>query len=253
MMHAAITLWDKHMHKTSAEEIFGLLMQPVMWIVLFGIGMKSAMGDVVISGGNYISFITPGIIALSALSGAISGGTVWLDERTKGIVKEYLVAPIPKLSILLGNAMTIVTKSLVQAFAIFLVGLLAGMSISLNPLGWLVGLILVIGYGMGFAGIALAFASIMDNMGAYHAVIFIFNLPLLFLSNALYPLDEMPLVMRVFAYVNPTSYVVDGLRQTILAENSATLSLPLCLLVTALFALFGLWLSFRAFKKSLGW
>lgn len=52
--------------------------------------------------------------------GGIGGSTGWLSERLRGIVKEYLAAPIPRLSILLGNAMSVVTKSLLQAFVIFM-------------------------------------------------------------------------------------------------------------------------------------
>ena len=83
-----------------------------------------------------MSFMVPGIVALSALGGAVGGGSVWLTERLRGIVKEYLVAPIPRLSILMGNALSTTTKSLFQAIIILIVGLLMGARLSSNPLGW---------------------------------------------------------------------------------------------------------------------
>ena len=258
-MSAALTLWHKHMRKflVHKEEIFGMLIQPILWVVLFGIGMKAMVGPVMPGGGEfYIPFILPGIIALTALSGAMGGGTVWLDERIRGIVKEYLVAPIPRLSILMGNALSIVTKSLFQAIVIFIVGVLMGAKINLNPLGWFGGLALVAGYGLGFAGIALAFASKTNNPGAYHAMIFLFNLPLLFFSNALYPLASLPMWMQVGARFNPTSYVVDGVRQMVLENGAAlsggeVLSLWLCFLAVAVFAAFGMGLAYAAFKSSI--
>ena len=254
-MNAAITLWNKQMSKLSGEETFGLLIQPILWVMLFGVGMKGTMGAAVSGGEDYIAFMAPGIVALSALGGAITGGSVWLDERLRGLVKEYLVAPIPRLSILLGNVLTIVTKSLFQAVVIFFVGLLMGAQIANNPLGWIGGLLLITGYSIGFAGIALALASKTDDPGAYHAVIFLLNLPLLFLSNALYPLSSLPAWMQLGSRLNPTSYVVDGIRQMML-QNGDMLAggelLPLwqCFAAIILFAVIGMWLAYTAFRST---
>ena len=256
-MAAAMTIWSKQMNKLSGEETFGLLIQPILWVVLFGVGMKGIMGAAMPNGDDfYIAFMTPGIVALSALGGAIGGGSVWLNERTRGIVKEYLVAPISRLSILWGNAFTIVTKSLFQAIVIFFVGVLMGAQVANDPLGWMGGVVLVAGYAIGFAGIALAVASKTDDPGAYHSVIFLLNLPLLFLSNALYPLSALPKWMQIAARINPTSYVVDGIRQMVL-QNGDTLAggdlLPLwqCFVVIIVFATLGMWIAYTAFRSSI--
>jgi len=256
-MDAALTLWYKHMLKlrTHLDEAFGLLLQPVLWVVLFGVGMKSLMQPM--TGGNnvYITYMVPGIVALSALSGGIAGGTVWLDERVRGIVREYLVAPIPRLSILMGNALSTVTKSLMQAAVIFVVGVLMGAKITGDPFGWLGGLVLIVGYGLGFSGIALAVASKTNTPGAYHMLIFMLNLPLLFLSNALYPLHTLPTWMEIGARLNPTSYVVDGLRQMVLANGTTlaggdALPLWLCFVFVLGFAALSMGFALSAFKRS---
>jgi ABC-2 type transport system permease protein len=258
-MSATIILWQKYMQKSliHPEEIIGLLIQPILWVGLFGIGMKSLMGSMMPgTGGDYMTFMVPGIVALTALSGAVAGGSGWLNERLRGIVKEYLVAPIPRLSILMGNAASIVTKSLFQSIIILIVGILLGAKLSGNPLGWLGGLILIAGYGLGFSGIALAFASKTDSSEAYHMMIFMLNLPLLFLSNALYPLQTLPTWMRIGAYLNPTTYVVSGLRQITLAavpdmSGVETIPLWLCFLVMAAFAALGMGLALKAFKSAI--
>ena len=87
-MTATVTLWHKHMRKFLAnpEEMFGLMIQPILWVVLFGVGMKSMMSaDMPGSGDSYVTFMLPGIVALSAQGGAIGGGSVWLTERLRGI------------------------------------------------------------------------------------------------------------------------------------------------------------------------
>ena len=215
MFSVALSIWHKHMRKFlgNGEEMFGLMIQPILWVVLFGVGMKSLMGGVAPDGSNsYIGFMLPGIIALSAMGGAIGGGMAWLDERVRGIVKEYLVAPIPRISILLGNAGSTVSKALFQAIVILLVGVLM----------------------------------------AYHAMIMMLNLPVLFMSNALYPMASLPGWMKIGALANPTSYLVDGIRQTILSGGGGlpavdTLPLWLCIMVTSGFAILGLLVAARAF------
>ena len=258
-MSAAITLWSKHMQKLRVhpEEAVGLLIQPILWIVLFGLGMKSLLGSAIPGEGDvYLSFMAPGIVALTALGGAIGGGLVWLNERVQGIAKEYLAAPIPRLSILFGNSMSIVTKILFQAIVILVIGVLMGAQGSLEPLGWLGGMVLIALYGLGFAGIALAFASRTNDPGSYHMVIFLINLPLLFISNALYPLASLPRWMEVLARINPTSYVVDGMRQTffdssVTMANAELLPIWLCYVVVAVFAAIGMLFAYVAFKRSI--
>ena len=117
---------------------------------------------------------------------------------------------------------------------------------------WLGGLVLIAGYGTGFAGIALAVASKTDNPGSYHMLIFMLNLPLLFLSNALYPMSALPTWMRVCARINPTSYVVDGMRQMMFTNaGSDSIQLWLCFVAVFAFAALGMWLAYAAFKKSI--
>jgi len=139
-MTATLTLWHKHMKKflSNPEELIGLMIQPILWVVLFGSGMKSMMAAELPGGGqDYVTFMLPGIVALSALGGAIGGGSVWLSERLRGMVKEYLVAPVPRFSILMGHALSTMTKSMFQAIIILVVGLILGASSARIPwAGW---------------------------------------------------------------------------------------------------------------------
>lgn len=248
LVGVAFSIWHKHMRKFlgNGEELFGLMIQPILWVVLFGVGMRSMTGSAAGAADGYIGYMLPGIVALSAMGGAIGGGMAWLDERVRGIVKEYLVAPVPRLSILLGNVGSTLSKALVQALVIFAVGLVMGAELSADPLGWLLGLALLVGYAMGFAGLALTVASRTDDLMAYHAMIMLLNLPVLFMSNALYPLASLPGWMKAGALANPTSYLVDGIRQTALA-GSGELPLWLSLVVTTCFAALGLAAASRAF------
>ena len=258
-MNATFLLWQIQMKKAVVhpEEIVGMLIQPILWVILFGVGMGSLMGTTNPNSRiDYMTFVIPGIVALTVVSGAIGGGSTWLSERLIGIVKEYLAAPIPRLSILMGNATSIVTKVLIQSIIILIVGLVMGAKLSANPLGWLGGLLLIAGYGIGFSGFALAVASSTDSSEGYHMMIFLLQLPLLFLSNSLYPLETLPTLMRIGAYLNPTTYVVTGLRQITLGPAptmGTVVSIPIwiCFVVTLIFAALGMYMALKAFIKAI--
>ncbi|MGQ9480115.1 MAG: ABC transporter permease [Chloroflexus sp.] len=249
-MYATFVIWTRHMRKfvQQTEELFGLALQSVLWVVLFGVGMRGMIGAV--GGNDYMSFILPGIIALSALGGAVGGGMVLLDERLRGIVKEYLAAPIPRLSILLGSAASTATKALFQAVLMLVVGLLMGARLSVNPIGWLGALALLGVFAMGFSGLALGVAAISRSIAGYHGMIFLFNLPLLFASTALYPLDVLPGWMRVVVLINPATYFIDAVR-ALAFGTAATLPLWLSALILVGFAAVSMMFALTLFQRSL--
>lgn len=232
----------------SREELGGLLIQPILWVALFGVGMGAIVSSV--SGSDYMSFLLPGILALTALGGAAGGGMALLDERLRGIMKEYLVAPIPRLSILLGSAASTTTKALFQVVIILVLGLLLGARLTPNPLGWLALLVLITLFTVGFAGLALAVATRSRSIMGYHGMLFLFNLPLLFASNALYPLKELPAWINVLAMLNPTTYLIDATR-ALAFNGAATIPLALSFAVTLLLAVAGMWLALVSFRRTL--
>jgi ABC-2 type transport system permease protein len=175
---------------------------------------------------------------------------VLLDERLRGIVKEYLAAPIPRLSILLGNASSTATKAMIQATIMLVVGVLMGARLAINPLGWLGALGMLALFALGFSGLALAVAAVSRSIAGYHGMIFLFNLPLLFASNALYPLAVLPGWMKVIVLLNPTTYLIDLIRA--LAFGAApTLPPLLSVAVVAAFAGLGTWLALSLFQRTI--
>ncbi|NJP06653.1 MAG: ABC transporter permease [Chloroflexaceae bacterium] len=249
-MYATYVIWSKHMTKffRSAEQVIGLAVQSVLWVLLFGVGMSGFIGTV--EGFDYMSFMLPGIIALGALGGAVGGGLILLEERLHGVTRGYLVAPIPRLSILLATAWSTVTKSLFQALLMLIVGLLMGAHLVVQPLGWLVAVVLMICFALGFSGMALAMAAQSRSIMGYHGMIFLFNLPLLFASNALYPLAALPGWMQTVVLFNPTTYFIDTVRMLVFGIPP-TLPMALSVGVLLLFALAGIGLAFLSFRQSL--
>lgn len=251
---ATVALWRKHMIKffRNTEELGGTVLQPVLWIVLFGVGMGQMLRESTIAadvGPSYLAFIMPGIVAFSAIGGAVAGGMTMLAERLKGTMKEYLVAPIPRLSILLSNELSTTSKALFQALIILILGALVGARPAMNPLAWAGAAMLIGCFALGFASLSVAFAALSRSIMGYHGLIALFNLPLLFASNALYPLEVLPGWMRVLVLLNPTTYVVDGLR-ALLYGAPATLPLGVVFAVLGGFALLSVWLALTVFQST---
>jgi ABC-2 type transport system permease protein len=249
LWRGAWVIFRKHMFKfvRNSTELGGTLAAPLLLAITFGAGMEKIVDPAMIGGGSYLSFITPGIIAFTALSGAINAGMTALEEKIRGFLKEYLVAPIPRMSVLLASTLSGLLKTLAQSILILVIAILFGASLQTDPAGVLGALLIMTLYMLAFVGFANGMALRSKSVGGYHTMLFLLNLPLLFFSNALYPLDTMPLWMRIIAYINPTTYMVDGLRQTLFANGS--LPLWLSLLVLSGYAVGLLWFGVKSFRK----
>lgn len=248
-MDAAFTLWQKHMRKfvRSKMEIVATLFFPLVLMGLFGVAMRRVMGET-LPGLDYLSYITPGILALTALTASVLGGATLLQERLSAIIREYLVAPVPRSSILLAVVGSGFTKALLQSAVILGLGLLLGVRPNAHLPGLALSLIAFFAFIGGFVGIAAAVAARAPSMEAYHSLIMLLNVPILFMSNALYPLDAMPLWLRLIALANPTTYLIDAMRAGLFGQ-AAELSLPLDLFVLVAFAALTLSWAGRSFRR----
>jgi len=251
LWRGAWVIFSKHLYKfrTDRMEIGGTLAWPILWVATFGLGMERVVNTQVLGTTSYLAFITPGIIALTALSGAVNSGMTLLEEKIKGILKEYFVAPIPRMSILLASTGSGLVKSLIQSSIILILAVVMGAKVTGGITGAIEAILYLFLYIFAFVGFSNAIAVRSRSTGAYHMLLFVLNLPLLFLSNALYPLETMPGWMRVFAYLNPTTYVVDGLRQSLFGAGDLPAWLNFGVLIC--FAALCSWFCLRSFRRLL--
>ncbi len=244
-------LWRRQLHGlvSSPSELGSAVGMPVLWMVLFGLCMGQAVADPARSGGiGYVAFITPGVMLLSALSAAAMAGATLLLDRLSGALKALLIAPVPRAAIPLGLLAGTLAEALAQAALVLLLGLLLGARPAGGPAALLLAVPLLVCFTAGFAALAAAFAARARGMEGYHGLIMLLNLPMLFVSNALYPLEAMPPALRALAYLNPTTYAVDGLRLLVFGAPAA-LGLALDLGALLAFAALGTVLGARSFAR----
>jgi ABC-2 type transport system permease protein len=153
------------------------------------------------------------------------------------------------MSILLASTGSGLVKSLIQSGVILILALVMGARLTGGILGLITALLYLFLYIFAFVGFSNGIAILSRSTGGYHMLLFVLNLPLLFLSNALYPLATMPAWMRIFAYLNPTTYAVDGLRQSLFGAGNLPVWLNFAVLIA--FAALCSWFGLRTFRRLL--
>ena len=192
-------------------ELFTRVIQPVLWLVLFGQVFGRVQG-IPTGGIRYEDYLVPGILAQSALFIAIFYGISAIWERDLGILYKYLISPAPRWALVLGKALSAGVRGLSQAIMVYILALLLGVHLRHDPLD-LCGVAIVILVGAAiFSTFSLIIACIVKTRERFMGIGQILTMPLFFASNAIYPIALMPGWMRSVAAANPLTYQVDALR-----------------------------------------
>ncbi len=201
-------------------ELLTRAVQPVLWLMLFGEVMARVRG---VAPGDlpYLDFLAAGILAQSALFVAIFYGISAIWERDLGVLQRYLVSPAPRSALVLGKALSAGVRALSQALIVYMLALLLGVGIDLNPLNILgVAVAIVLGSAL-FSTLSLIIACIVKTRERFMGIGQVLTMPIFFASNAIYPLSLMPSWLRVVSHLNPLTYEVDILRSLMLTHGTS--------------------------------
>lgn len=217
-MDVEYILWLRQMKRyfRSRSRVLGAIGQPVLFLLALGYGIGSVYKKA--GQGNYLEFLVPGIIIQTLLFSGVFWGIQILFDKRFGFLKEMLVAPVPRVRILLGNALGGATISLMQAVLVFVISVSLGFRMenwAFLPLAFLLMVVLSVTLCSFGAGIA----SIVEDFQGFQGINNFLIFPLFFLSSALYPLNNVPTWLRLLSEANPLSYAVDGLRYTMIHQS----------------------------------
>jgi ABC-2 type transport system permease protein len=195
--------------------IISALVTPLLWLLIFGTGIRFSVS---ISGLNYQQYLFPGIIGQTLLFTSMFIGISVIWDREFGFMKEILVAPISPISIFFGKMLGDSTDALIQGIIVLIFGTVLIMPLS--PLAFLAVIPLMILITFGFVGLGLTIASFIQNLESYGVVVSFVNLPLFFLSGALFPVtgEHIPQWLQIASSFNPLTYGVDALRIIVLGS-----------------------------------
>jgi len=194
------------------SQIYGSLARPVLWLFVLGTGLRGSYGRV--QNADYTQFIFPGIVAMAAIFTSIQSAISIIWDREFGFLKEILVAPVSRTSIVLGKGLAGTTLSLVQGTIILLLSPLVSVGI---PLANIVPLLLVIALmSFSLTGIGIVIAARMTSFQGFGTIMNFLIMPMWFLSGALFPVDSLPAWLGVLVRLNPLTYGVDLIRSLVL-------------------------------------
>jgi len=202
------------------SELLTRAIQPAIWLLLFGEVMAQVRG--LASGeGNYIDFLAPGILAQSVLFAAIFYGIAAIWERDLGVLHRYMVSPAPRSALVLGKAVSSAVRGLSQAVVVYLLAIVLGIAVDLNPLHPIVvAALIALGSGL-FSTFSLIIACIVKTRERFMGIGQVLTMPIFFASNAIYPIDIMPAWLKAVSLANPLTYEVDALRAFMLTTQES--------------------------------
>lgn len=221
--------------------IIGSLGQPLLFLLAIGFGFGPIFQKA--GQGNYIQFITPGIIAMSILFTSIFSGTEVIWEKQFGFLKETLVAPVSRSLIMIGRTLGSATVASLQGIIVLAISSAIGFRIqnyALLP----VALVFMFLISLFFTSLGTAIGSMLEDMQGFQLIMNFLVMPLFFLSGSLFPLDNAPKALKIIAALDPLTYGVDGLRGTLINMTQYGLSIDLLVLsvLTIIFVAIGSYL-----------
>jgi len=196
--------------------LIGSITFPLLFLFVFGSGLSARMG-VLGPGVDFTQFIFPGIIGMTVLMSSFMAGVSVVWDREFGFLKEVLVAPISRASVAVGKTLGSATVALLQGMLILLFAPLIGVSLSVGTVLTLLPLMFLLAASLGSLGVLLA--TRIRSMEAFQATMQMLMFPMVFLSGAFFPLQELPAWMNALVKINPATYGIAPIRQVILGAD----------------------------------
>jgi len=222
-MSTIYVLWLRQIKRylRSKSRIVGALGQPILFLVALGFGFGPIFQKA--GQGSYIQFLAPGIIAMSILFTSIFSGIEVIFDRQFGFLKETLVAPVSRFSIMLGRTLGGATVATLQGVIILLISLFLGFKPQFS--GILPALIVMFLVAILFTALGTAIASRLEDMHGFQLIMNFLVMPLFFLSGAFFPLAGLPRVLSIIVKIDPLTYGVDGIRGALVGLSHFDLGL----------------------------
>ncbi len=227
------------------SELLARMLQPAIWILIFGEAMRNTLSTTI----PYLDYMAPGILAQSILIIAIFYGIALIWEKDMGVLHKMLVAPVPRVLLVVGRALAAGVRGLGQVIVVYILALLLSIDLHFSFFAVLGVLSMSVLLAALFSTFSLIVASLVKKRERFMGIGQAITMPLFFASNALYPIDIMPHWLRMVSLFNPLTYQVDAFRSLMIEGQESHFGLAFDFGVTAaVFALL-VWIATKLYPK----
>jgi daunorubicin resistance ABC transporter membrane protein len=219
-LRAVSIVWRRELIRFQRDRLRAVtsLIQPLLFLMVLGTGLSSLAKGSMPLGVNFKTFMYPGVVAMSVLFTAIFSAASIVWDREFGFLREMLVAPVSRSSIVIGKCLGGSTIATLQGIVMLALAGLAGVPYNPVLLITLVGEMLLLSFTLTAFGVMMA--ARITQFQAFMALTQMLVMPLFFLSGALYPLNGLPAWLSVLTRVDPLTYVVGPMRHAVFSHLS---------------------------------
>ncbi len=218
---AIYVIWLREVLKfwRDKSRIITSLIQPAVWLFIMGKGLGSSFrgpGNI-----GYVEFMFPGVIGMTVLFTSVFSAVSIIWDREFGFLKEILVAPISRSSVVIGKALAGSTTAMLQGSLVLVFAPLVGVQLSIPVI--LKSLAVMFLLSLALTSCGIAGAARMESFHGFQLIMNFFVMPMYFLSGAVFPVSGLPAWMKLVAVGNPMAYGVDALKHIILGIQEFSL------------------------------
>ncbi|MBF0329095.1 MAG: ABC transporter permease [Nitrospirae bacterium] len=197
-------------------KLVSTLARPLIWLFLVGGGMSRMVSPDM--GMPYMQFIFPGILGMTILFSSIFSSISIIWDKEFGFMKEMLVAPVSRFSIVVGKALSGTLVSTIQAVIILMLFPVIGLNI--GAVQFLLIILMCVGLAFCLASLGILIATFYENFESFSVIMNFIVMPMFFLSGAMYPVKTLPAALGFLTMLNPLTYGIDALKYMVFPAKS---------------------------------
>ncbi|SFL48154.1 ABC transporter permease [Salibacterium qingdaonense] len=225
-MEGIFAIWQRDVIKFLRDRarLFGSFSMPILFLLIFGGGLSGTMegliSETVPEGADfqYIQFVFPGIVAMTLLMTSVFSSLSIIEDRDFGYMKEILVSPVSRVSIAVGKMLGASTVACIQGVMMFLLIPFLGISYPLASIIQVIPFMFLLACALSSVGLLIA--SFLKSTQGFQLIVQLLVMPMVFLSGALFPVNNMPGWMDIVVKINPVTYGVDIMKKVMIDTQS---------------------------------
>ncbi|MFN3075439.1 MAG: ABC transporter permease [Alphaproteobacteria bacterium] len=226
MMRAVLALARREFIRflRQPHRVAGSVGQPLLFWLFLGAGFTGSFRPPGMEGISYLEFFYPGVLMMMVLFASIFSSITIIEDRDQGFLQGVLVAPVPRIAIVLGKVLGGTSIAMVQCLLFLLLSPFLGLTMSVSGMLMVVA---VLGLSsIGFTALGFLIAWSMRSTAGFHAIMMVFLMPLWMLSGALFPVNHVPGWLHVIMVANPVTHALRALRMPFYAGGGEVLGNP---------------------------